>query len=96
MAGRVLRPHPGGVDARIIDHSGVVHRHGSADDEIARAPTSDEKAVNKSAETHAAVHRRELATCPRCRRSGWKVKVATPADRSRKPSRVTWKSSTVS
>ena len=30
MAGRVLRPHPGGVDARIIDHSGAdLRREGS-------------------------------------------------------------------
>jgi DNA repair protein RadD len=67
MAGRVLRPHPGKIDARILDHSGAVFRHGYPDDEIEWALYPDEKAINKSAAARAnGNHHRELTTCPRC------------------------------
>lgn len=33
MVGRILRPAPGKLDALIIDHSGMVHRHGFPDDD---------------------------------------------------------------
>lgn len=33
MVGRILRPAPGKSDALVIDHSGMVHRHGFPDDE---------------------------------------------------------------
>jgi DNA repair protein RadD len=66
MSGRVLRPYPGKVDARIIDHSGAVYRHGYPDDEISWALSPDDKAVNETAEARAAVHKRELLSCPKC------------------------------
>jgi superfamily II DNA or RNA helicase len=66
MVGRVLRPHPGKVDARILDHSGAVYRHGYPDDEIEWALYADEKAVNMSEAARNGSHRRELTTCPKC------------------------------
>jgi superfamily II DNA or RNA helicase len=84
MVGRVLRPHleSGKADARILDHSGAVYRHGYPDDEIEWPLSPDEKAVNQSEIARAGSHRRELTTCPRCtavrlegegcRRCGWK------------------------
>jgi superfamily II DNA or RNA helicase len=83
MSGRVMRPYPGKADARILDHSGAVYRHGYPDDEIAWVLPSDGKAVNTSAAARAAsAHKPELTTCPecaavrmegeRCRCCGWK------------------------
>jgi DNA repair protein RadD len=69
MVGRVLRPHPesGKTDARILDHSGAVFRHGYPDDEIEWVLSPDEKAVNTSEVARGAGnHKRELTTCPRC------------------------------
>src|SRR5262249_11301746 len=69
MVGRVLRPHPesGKVDARIIDHSGAVYRHGYPDDEVEWVLSPNEKAVNKSEAARAANgRRRELTECPKC------------------------------
>jgi hypothetical protein len=65
---RMLCPHPesGKVDARILDHSGAVYRHGYPDDEIDWVLSPDEKAVNQSEVTRAGGHRRELTSCPRC------------------------------
>ena len=34
MAGRGLRPHPGKAECLILDHSGLVFRHGFLDDEV--------------------------------------------------------------
>jgi superfamily II DNA or RNA helicase len=67
MAGRVLRPYPGKVDARVLDHSGAVYRHGFPDDEVSWTLSPDDHAVNESAAARAAgSHRRELTTCPQC------------------------------
>jgi superfamily II DNA or RNA helicase len=66
MVGRALRPHPGKVDARILDHSGAVYRHGYPDDEIEWVLSPDERAVNQSEVARAGSHRRELTTCPKC------------------------------
>jgi superfamily II DNA or RNA helicase len=69
MVGRVLRPHPesGKIDARILDHSGAVYRHGYPDDEIEWVLSPDETAVNQSEAARGANgHRRELTTCPQC------------------------------
>jgi superfamily II DNA or RNA helicase len=68
MVGRVLRRHPesGKADARILDHSGAVYRHGYPDDEIEWFLSPDEKAINQSEAARCAGHRRELTTCPRC------------------------------
>ena len=83
MVGRVLRPYPGKTDARILDHSGAVFRHGFPDDEIHWTLSPDEKAENDSAKARARGHHsRELTTCPKCaavrmegdscRACGWK------------------------
>ena len=69
MVGRVLRPHPESskLDARILDHSGAVYRHGYPDDEIEWTLESDETAVNQSEAARAnGDRRRELTTCPKC------------------------------
>jgi DNA repair protein RadD len=67
MVGRVLRPHPGKVDARILDHSGAVYRHGFPDDEIRWVLSPDDTAVNQSARARAVSHHgREITTCPKC------------------------------
>jgi hypothetical protein len=66
MVGRVLRPHPGKSDARILDHSGAVYRHGYPDDEIEWALEPDERAVNVSEAARADGHNRELTDCPEC------------------------------
>lgn len=67
MVGRVLRPHPGKVDARILDHSGAVYRHGYPDDEIVWVLAEDQKAVNISERARQAEHHRpQLTTCPKC------------------------------
>jgi superfamily II DNA or RNA helicase len=67
MVGRVLRPYPGKVDARILDHSGSVYRHGYPDDEIQWVLSPDERAVNESEAARAgSSHKRELTTCRKC------------------------------
>jgi DNA repair protein RadD len=70
MVGRVIRPHreSGKVDARILDHSGAVYRHGYPDDEIEWVLSPDEKAINQSEVGRAGSgsHKRELTTCPKC------------------------------
>jgi DNA repair protein RadD len=69
MVGRVLRPHPqsGKLDARILDHSGAVYRHGYPDDEIEWTLSPDESALNRSEAARAVGgHKRELIKCPKC------------------------------
>ena len=84
MVGRVLRPHPesGKTDARILDHSGAVYRHGFPDDEIEWRLDADQYAINQSEAARAGSHKRELTACPQCsavrmegqgcNRCGWK------------------------
>ena len=68
MVGRVLRPHleSGKADARVLDHSGAVYRHGYPDDEIDWMLLPDERAINQSEVARAGSHKRELTTCPQC------------------------------
>jgi DNA repair protein RadD len=68
MVGRVLRPHPGKLDARILDHSGAVYRHGYPDDEIEWTLEADDRAVNQSERDrrNAGPHYRGLCECPSC------------------------------
>lgn len=65
MVGRVLRPHPGKVDALILDHSGAVYRHGYPDDDIEWVLKADESAVNVSKASRGT--HKELVDCPACR-----------------------------
>jgi superfamily II DNA or RNA helicase len=64
MVGRILRPHPGKVDARILDHSGAVFRHGYPDDQIEWVLEEDHSAVNVTAAKRGA--HKELVECPAC------------------------------
>jgi len=56
----------GKVDARILDHSFAVYRHGYPDDEIEWVLSPDETATNQSEAARARSHKRELTTCPKC------------------------------
>jgi hypothetical protein len=66
MVGRVLRPHPGKVDARILDHSGAVFRHGFPTDEVLWVLAEDRRAVNESEAARAALGPQGLCECPAC------------------------------
>jgi superfamily II DNA or RNA helicase len=68
MVGRVLRPYPGKSDARVLDHSGAVFRHGYPDDEIAWTLDPDDKAVNESAASRSSGEggHKDLCECPQC------------------------------
>src|SRR5215472_15413251 len=66
MSGRILRPYPGKVDARILDHSGAVYRHGYPDDEIEWILSPDEYAINQSEVAGVGRHKRKLTACPQC------------------------------
>jgi superfamily II DNA or RNA helicase len=67
MIGRVLRPFPGKVDARVLDHSGAVFRHGYPDDEIQWTLDPDEDAVNTSEAARSSEGGyKGLCECPRC------------------------------
>jgi superfamily II DNA or RNA helicase len=66
MAGRVLRPSPGKIDALILDHAGAVFQHGFPDDPIEWTLAEDRRAENKVHSARGQYKAPELTTCPEC------------------------------
>jgi DNA repair protein RadD len=67
MAGRVLRPAPGKVNAIVLDHSGAVYRHGFVEDHVEWTLDPDKRSESR---THAARERAgyssRLCECTKC------------------------------
>lgn len=66
MAGRVIRPAPGKIDAIILDHAGAVFAHGFVEDPVIWTLEPDRKAENPEHEARGLSATRELLTCSQC------------------------------
>jgi DNA repair protein RadD len=67
MAGRVLRPYPGKLDALILDHSGAIYAHGLPEDDIVWTLREDKRAENRAHAARGGHHAPGLVECPECK-----------------------------
>jgi DNA repair protein RadD len=67
MVGRVLRPADGKLDAVILDHSGVVYRHGLPEDHVEWTLAVDRRAVNPAQAKRDRGEAPKLHECPSCK-----------------------------